>query len=174
LVTVLVATILATIGCSIDPGAGPATEVPPPTPTVTHTPEPTWPATWTPVPTRTPTSAPTDTPTPVSGFYPPGAKVPAPTRVVTPLSFEFWIADKWCTSGHSYMTKFWIEGKGGDGTYVYYRDIDKIGGPIEAGLSYEYEWLSCGGAVGTFYVESAGQRVKKKFWVNRPDCCPKP
>jgi hypothetical protein len=163
-------------GCTSSPTEGPAV-LDTPVPTATHTLEPPWPATWTPVPSRTPT--PTVTPELPPGSEPgssaPGGSAPGPkgTVVVTTLDFDFWINNVWCP-GHGYKASFTITGKGGDGVYTYYRDIDQIGGPMEGALTYELHWQACGGAPGTFYVESAGQRVAKKFWVERPDCCPSP
>jgi hypothetical protein len=134
-------------------------------------PSPTFPPTWTPVipPTSQPPSTPD--PTPISGFYPPTPQPPpTPTRPITPLSFEFWINGARC-EGSGYIANVTIRPQGGNGVYTYYHDINQIAGPVEGEILYDLEWLSCGGAPGTFYVRSAGQEVSKEFWIQRPDCC---
>lgn len=178
----LAVVLFAVLACALAARFGPQlieSMQPPPieagptaTPRPTTTPEPPWPATWTPVPTRTPTPTPTPLPTPVPAAGSSGSTGSTkPRGPVTPLSIDFTLDDVWCTSGHSYVAKFTIRAQGGDGYYTYYRDIDKIAGPVQGEVSYEVPWTACGGAVGTFFVDSAGQRVKKKFWVYPPACC---
>jgi hypothetical protein len=177
----LVVVILAILACALVARFGPGliegmqslpTAAPTATPRPTDTPDSPWPATWTPVPSRTPTATPTPTPTPVPPARSSGSSSSSrPRGPVTPLSIDFTRDSVWCTSGHSYVAKFTIRAQGGDGYYTYFRDIDKIAGPVQGEVSYEVPWAECGGAVGTFFVESAGQRVSKKFWVSPPSCC---
>jgi hypothetical protein len=91
-----------------------------------------------------------------------------------PLYVYYQIADRECPSGGSYLIKFWVWAEGGDGVYTYYRDIYEIGGPTTGGVGHKLEWLECGGAVGTFFVEAGdGQRSHVKFWSFPPSCCKK-
>jgi hypothetical protein len=154
------------------------TRVLPPTPTATKTPFSTsWPATWTPTvtpsitptTTRYPTLTPYGTPGPGGGAWSPGGGT-----VGGDLGIQYWITDVYCTSKSSYAADFVIRASGGDGNYTYYRDIDKIAGPVKGEVGYHLVWRECGGAPGTFFVESGdGQRVKILFWVDKPDCCVK-
>jgi len=176
-------TLLATMGCLPLPGfqSEPTRSYPTPEPESTYTPPATWPATWTPTATRTPTSTPGPRPTftPLPGtpppWMPPSASQPSsPSRAGGDLRLEFWMTDIWCPDSASYTARFWLRASGGDGWYTYYRDIDKIVGPITGEASYEVRWRECGGAPGTFFAESGdGQRVAKKFWIDPPDCCVK-
>jgi len=154
---------------------------PPPTATATHTPVgfPTWPPTWTPTwtPTATATGTRYPTLTPRPGTPVPGGGGTSPGGGAAPgskgtLSVEFWVTDKYCIADDKYAAEFWIQAQGGGGGYTYYRDIDKIAGPVSGAVSYKLRWMDCGGAPGTFFVDSAdGQRVAKKFWVYAPECC---
>ena len=89
-----------------------------------------------------------------------------------PLSIDYQVANVWCPTRFSYAIDFSIGARGGKGNYIYYRDIDKIGGPTAGGISYRLYWTSCGAAPGTFIVRSGdGQEARKEFWVNPPTCC---
>ncbi|MBL7198809.1 MAG: hypothetical protein ISS56_01530 [Anaerolineae bacterium] len=148
-------------------------------PTSTHTPEPEWPATWTPTPTSTPRPNATSTPVPPPPPPPPGSApyVPRPgtsgqPSTGGPLMIDFSLEDRSCPTGGSYVADFTIWAAGGDGNYTFYRDIDLIAGPVPGPVTYRVNWRDCGGAPGTFFVESGdGQRASKLFWVYAPDCC---
>jgi hypothetical protein len=90
-----------------------------------------------------------------------------------PLKIEFEGKPAWCSGEAAYVADFTISASGGDGCYIYYRDIDKIEGPThKTSVTYTLKWASCGGAPGTFFVESGdGQRASVKFWVKAPSCC---
>jgi hypothetical protein len=91
-----------------------------------------------------------------------------------PLHIYYQITSRQCTSGGSYLIKFWVWAEGGDGVYTYTRDIYQIGGPTRGGVGHELEWLECGGAVGTFFAEDeSGQKTHRWFWSYPPDCCGK-
>jgi hypothetical protein len=147
------------------------------TPTATYTPEPTWPPFWTPTPTRTP--IPTNTPTPPPPTPRPGSGSSGSwpgsghTGPYAPLTIDYTLNGREC-SGSGYIAEFTVWAQGGDGKYTYYRDIDLIAGPLEGSVTYEVKWRDCGGAPGTFFVESGdGQRVSKLFWIHPPGCCKK-
>jgi hypothetical protein len=113
---------------------------------------------------------PTITPTPVTPTVTP---TPTPTVVVTvgPLSVGWSLESKWCLSEQRWMARFRITASGGDGQYTYYRDIEQIQGPTQSQVYiYELELGVSSAAVGTFFVESGGQRAEEKFWVANPDC----
>ncbi len=135
-----------------------ATDTPPPTPTDTPSPTPTPQPTSTPTPTWTPTPLPTPTPRPTS------------TPTPKPLVISWELLEKKCISKEQWKMKFRLMVGGGSGQYVYYRDVEQIYGPTTE-TQYIYE-LTYGkaSAVGTFYVESGGQRAESKFWVEQLDC----
>ena len=147
------------------------------TPTVTHTLTPTWPPTWTVTPTYTPwpaTPTPTATYTPIPTVtpLPPGVRPSRPRPDMKgPLTIDFDLNAVWC-SGGGYFAEFTVFASGGGGRYKYFHDIIPIGGPTDGAVEHKLNWLTCGGAPGTFFVESAdGQKASKLFWVHRPDCC---
>lgn len=183
LVGVLVVLSAMLAGClepPLPPGFEIAQELPPSvTPTATWTPTPEWPPTWTPTPTYTPW--PTRTPTPTPTLIP---TLPVPSSVgfrqaacsgvsQGPLKIDFQINPAWCPGGAAYVADATISASGGDGCYIYYRDIDKIEGPTrKTSVSYQIKWARCGGAPGTFFVQSGdGQVAAAKFWVPAPSCC---
>jgi hypothetical protein len=91
-----------------------------------------------------------------------------------PLQVEYKIESRWCPGDSTaYIAEFTVSAKGGDGCYTYYRDIDKIAGPTSrTSVPYQLKWAACGGAPGTFFVESGdGQKAKVLFWVYAPSCC---
>jgi hypothetical protein len=177
---VLLLASLATAGCSLlAPGPQVVIDIEPSaTPTSTHTPTPTWPAAWTPTPTftpwpATPTPTVTYTPIPTSTSRPVGARSVRPRASLSgPLTFEFELNGKWCVGDEAYIAEFTLSASGGGGGYTYYHDILPIEGPTNDAVKYQLDWAKCGGAPGTFFVESAdGQRVSELFWVHPPSCC---
>ena len=90
-----------------------------------------------------------------------------------PLVIDYKLNNIWCPTRYGYVAEFHIWASGGNGRYIFFRDIDRIGGPTTGGITYRLSWTSCGGAPGTFFVESGGQRAQKSFWVNPPACCTK-
>ena len=170
---------LSLAGCSLM-YPGPEIQVlgdPTLTPTVTKTPTATWPAAWTATPTFTPwpptaTPTPTYTPIPTVTPVPPGVTPVRPVpRPQGPLTIGFELNGVWCADA-GYIAEFTVSADGGGGQYQYYMDIIPIGEPTDGSVTYQLHWLTCGGAPGTFFVESAdGQRVSKLFWVHNPDCC---
>jgi hypothetical protein len=180
----LVLASAAMTGCSLFAPQGPQFVLEPgepsATPTSTNTPVPEWPPTWTPTPTFTPwptvtpTFTPTSTPTAADPTPAPGYRRPrrrAAGAAGGPLKIGYNLDGVYC-SGSGYIANFTIWAEGGDGQYTYYRDIDKIGGPIGDAVTYQLEWAECGGAPGTFTVKSGDdQEVSVKFWVHRPSCC---
>jgi len=172
-IVVVICSLVVAVGCSLVPR-------PQPTPQRTATPwststlRPTWPPTWTPAftPWPEPTSTPDPTPIPALSVTPMPVPLPTRARVVTPLTIDFGLNNKWCLSGDSYVPEFTIWAQGGDGKYTYYRDIDLIGGPTEGEVTYQVTWTACGGAPGTFFVRSGdGQEASKEFWIRPPGCC---
>jgi hypothetical protein len=167
------------IGCLSVPDIIPLPQLQPTATTLsTYTPPVTWPPTWTPTHTPIATHTPTPRPTFISPYATtaPGSWSPSSSGTSPhaggDLTIDFNLNDVWCTSGSSYAASFTVWARGGDGRYIYYRDIDKIAGPLSGEVNYELQWRECGGAPGTFFVESGdGQRVGKKFWVWPPDCC---
>jgi hypothetical protein len=185
-VAILVLLSITVAGClapPLPPGVEVAQEAPPSaTPTATNTPVPEWPPTWTPTPTYTPW--PTMTPTATPTFTPLPSRLLSPAGSVTgsgcrpgqskgPLKIDYEFKGAWCPgNGQNYVANFIISATGGDGCYTYYRDIDLIGGPVRGTAEYQVQWAKCGGAPGTFFVESGdGQRAAIKFWVRPPSCC---
>jgi hypothetical protein len=76
-----------------------------------------------------------------------------------------------CISTQQWIVTFRISAYGGRPPFVYYRDVDQIHGPTqERAYVYELTYGASSAAVGTFFVESAGQRAEKGFWVAHPDC----
>ena len=187
LVGVLAVLSAMLVGC-LEPPLPPGLEVaqePPPsaTPTATWTPTLEWPPTWTPTPTYTPWPTMTPTPTPTAI---PTLPAPSPVGSVSfrqaacsgvsqgPLKIDFEINPAWCPGGGAaYVADATLSASGGDGCYIYYRDIDKIEGPTrKTSVSYQIKWARCGGAPGTFFVQSGdGQVAAAKFWVPAPSCC---
>jgi hypothetical protein len=183
-IAVLVLLSVTVAGClepPLPPGVEVAQEAPPSaTPTATNTPVPEWPPTWTPTPTYTPwpTMTPTATPTPIPTLSSPSGSVSFPRTTCSgvskgPLKIDYKINPAWCPTGISYVADMTISASGGDGCYVYYRDIDKIEGPTrKTSVTYQLKWARCGGAPGTLTVKSGdGQEVSVKFWIRPPDCC---
>lgn len=110
-----------------------------------------------------------------SGWYYPktvvvdgGAVVSPPTG---PLTFEVTEGGKWCTTGTGYAVDFWLEGRGGTGSYVYYLDREPISGLVRGGMTYTLSWSNCSGMPRTFAVESGGERIESGVWVEAPSCC---
>lgn len=178
-VRVLLLASLGLVGCSMFvPGPQVQIEIEPTlTPTVTPTLTPTWPPAWTATPTFTPwpptaTPTPTFTPIPTSTPLPPGVTPVRPrARPSGPLTIDFELNGKWCADA-GYIAEFTVMADGGGGGYTYYRDIIPIGGPTDGAVTHRLHWLTCGGAPGTFFVESAdGQKASKLFWVHPPSCC---
>jgi hypothetical protein len=183
-ITILVLLSIAVAGClapPLPPGVEVAQEVSPSaTPTATNTPLPEWPPTWTPTPTYTPwpTMTPTPTPTPIPTLP---SSSSASFRQTTcsgvtqgPLKIDYENNPGWCPAGGpAYVADFTISASGGDGCYIYYRDIDLIEGPTrKTSVTYQLKWARCGGAPGTLTVQSGdGQEVSVKFWVRPPECC---
>ncbi len=141
------------------------------TPEATATAEPT--ATETPPPTST--IKPTDTvapptPTPTQTQPPPTATATI-TPTPAPLAINWELIEKKCISKSQWTMKFRLTVSGGKGQYTYFRDIDQIYGPTnETQYVYELTYGATASAVGTFFVESGGQRAENKFWVDHPDC----
>jgi hypothetical protein len=176
-VVILVLLSAAMAGC---PSPMPPTLAITPTGTMTvmalvaATQEPDWPATWTPTVTFTPwPPTATFTPTATSTPYVPAPACPGPRVSRGPLQIDYELDGKWCPDPLSYYADFTITAKGGDGCYTYYRDIDRIAGPTQrTSVTYRVNWARCGGAPGTFFVESRdGQKAKVLFWVYPPSCC---
>jgi hypothetical protein len=81
------------------------------------------------------------------------------------------VEDAHCISKDEWIVRFRISAYGGRTPFVYYRDIEQIYGPTEERAAiYELKYGANAAAVGTFFVESAGQRAEKPFWVAHPDC----
>jgi hypothetical protein len=81
------------------------------------------------------------------------------------------LEDKQCTSTTEWVAKFRIAADGGVAPYTYYRDIERICGPTDERVCvYELKYGAKAAAVGTFFVESDGERAEKGFWVPHPDC----
>lgn len=161
------------------------TSIPTPTSTETPTLSPESTPTNTPEPTATetlvpPTSTPTNTPVPptstatATATQPP-TSTPTSTPTVTPtsapLAINWELLEKKCISKHQWTMKFRLTASGGKGQYTYYRDITLIHGPTsETQYIYELTYGADASAVGTFFIESGGQRAENKFWVDHPDC----
>jgi hypothetical protein len=81
------------------------------------------------------------------------------------------LVEKRCVSASRWVAEFWITAEGGNGTYTFYRDIDRIHGPAAAAAyGYVLEFGASSPAVGTFSVESGDQRAEESFWVAHPNC----
>jgi hypothetical protein len=143
------------------------------TATPTSTPLPT--ASFTPIPTDT--QAPTQTPvppthTPVPPTHTPTVAPPTSTPLPpAPLTINWRLLSVNCLSKSQWIGKFEITVSGGTGQYTYYRDIEKLIGPIsEQKLTYELKYGASSSMVGTFKVTSGDQTKTKDFWVTHPDC----
>lgn len=182
---VLSAVLAACLEPPLPPGVQLVSEpAPSATPMATQTPLPVWPDAWTPTPTftpwptMTPTATPTFTPTPITYVAPRGSVTGPgcrPGKSKGPLTIDFEVNSAWCPGkgkGPEYRAEITVWASGGDGCYTYYRDIDLIGGPTRGKAEYELNWAACGGAPGTFFVESGdGQKAKVLFWIRPPSCC---
>lgn len=92
-------------------------------------------------------------------------------RVYPPLSIDWQLTGVWCVSRSEYTAEFVVSAQGGDRVYTYYRDIDKIGGPLAGSLTYRLRYGACCAAVGTFTAKSGdGQEASKTFYVEHPNC----
>jgi hypothetical protein len=92
-------------------------------------------------------------------------------RSYPPLAIEWHLNGKRCISRGEYIAEFSVWATGGNGSYTYYSDGEKIGGPVAGGVTYQLRWGACCGAPGTFIVRSGdGQEAQKEFWVDHPDC----
>ncbi len=157
------------------------TETPTETPTATHTATPTHTPTptSTDTPTATPTRAATATPRPTATWTPTATPTPTPTPPPTatavPLGIQWSLLESGCISKTQWRLKFKILGWGGRGQYTYYRDIDAICGPTNSNeCIYELIYGANADALGSFYVESFGERAQATFWVGHPDCSSMP
>ena len=142
------------------------------TPMPTPTPMPTETPTITPSPTLTATSPPTPTPTLTHTPTPTVSPTPFPSpTAVPPLSMDWVLAKKNCISAAQWFLEFWLTASGGTGEYTFYRDIERVHGPAPAaGFGYQMYAGTGSAVVGTFAVESGGQRVQSEFWIERLDC----
>ena len=89
----------------------------------------------------------------------------------SPLTIDWHLNGKRCISRGEYIAEFSVWATGGNRSYTYYSDSQKIGGPVTGGVTYKLQWGACCGVPGTFIVRSGdGQEAQKKFWVEHPDC----
>ena len=88
-----------------------------------------------------------------------------------PLAIEWHLNRTWCISRGEYIAEFSVWATGGNGSYTYYSDGEKIGGPVTGGVTHQLRRGACCGVPGTFIVRSGdGQEARKKFWAEHPDC----
>jgi hypothetical protein len=81
------------------------------------------------------------------------------------------LEDARCVSTQEWILTFRITAYGGRAPFTFFRDVEQIYGPSgERSYIYELKYGAGSAAVGTFFVESAGQRAEKGFWVAHPDC----
>jgi hypothetical protein len=103
---------------------------------------------------------------------PPSPDDSEPTPGSTPPALEmklWYLSNGWC-SGPTWYRHVYIEGRGGDGTYTYYWNGEKVAGPTSE--SHTFEVHSVGGAIiGTGKVVSGdGQEVERELYIPAIDC----
>ena len=100
-------------------------------------------------------------------------RTPRPTTVTSggELTMDLWdLPDTARCHGGAWYKNVYIEGHGGDGTYTYYWNGEKLAGPIST--SYTFEVHSTAGAViGTGKVVSGdGQEVERELYIKGIGC----
>lgn len=93
--------------------------------------------------------------------------------VYQPLTIEYKLNGAWCASKSEWIAEFEVRAQGGDGTYTYFRDIDKIGGPLRGAITYQFRCGLAAAATGTFRVKSGdGQEASSEsFHIKHPHNC---
>ncbi len=101
--------------------------------------------------------------------------VPSPTptsggTIIGDLTMDLWPLDGRCEAGGVWFRSISIAGHGGDGTYTYYWNAEKVGGPMAGGHGFEVR--SVGGAIiGKGKVVSGdGQSVERNLYIEPPAC----
>jgi hypothetical protein len=99
----------------------------------------------------------------------PAADTPPPEPSYSALEMDLWDISGRCSGGKWYKSVY-IQGRGGNGVYIYYWNGEKVAGPT--GEDYSFEVSGTDGAmIGTGKVVSGdGQVVERKLYIRPPDC----
>jgi hypothetical protein len=104
-----------------------------------------------------------------SGVTPAPATLPAGPPYAS-LEMDLWdIGSGWCSGGMWYKSVY-VQGWGGNGSYTYYWDGERMAGPTSE--SFTFEVHSVGAAIiGTGKVVSGdGQTVERDLYIRVADC----